>query len=565
MLLFITLFFCHQPVRALYDPRSVPNNKYGVHLADTNDIADAAQLVNSSGGEWGYLTIVIHETDRDIGKWQEIFNQLRRLKIIPIVRLATHVDKNGWAIPRETTFDEWVDFLSKLNWVSENRYVVLFNEPNHAGEWGGELNPEDYAKAVVTLGRKLKEANPDFFILPAGFDASAASDGRSLDAVQYIKRMITAEPEILTLIDGWTSHSYPNPGFSAGPLQTGRGSLKSYEWELSLLRQYGLNRDLPVFITETGWLHNQGKVYNPKYLSTQTVSRYLETAADQVWSDPNIVAVTPFIFSYQDEPFDHFSFKQFRMSEYYPHFYAYQSIPKQEGEPRQHRSFEMTEPLLTSPLVSDSTYTLETHIKNTGQSIVPPGAKVEVRIENQPEGFISQSEVMEGMEPLEAKKAVVHIRTPKQTGTYRVVITYVTADISFELQTMELQIIEPPTLDITVQLGWRRNSSTDRAEILLYDNHDAIIHKYTDVRISNGYAQIKDLRNIVPGQPYRIVLLVPSYLPRQIIQILHVNANQVTFKRFLPLDLDQNGSFTIQDVFTAIRFGNALLLPLLFN
>ena len=55
-------------VRA-YDPASVPNNRVGVHILDPNEINDAAKLINSSGGDWGYVTIPIRSNDRDRDKW----------------------------------------------------------------------------------------------------------------------------------------------------------------------------------------------------------------------------------------------------------------------------------------------------------------------------------------------------------------------------------------------------------------------------------------------------------------------------------------------------------------
>lgn len=565
LILLLLLFGFCQPVFALYDPRTVPNNKYGIHLADTNDIADAAELVNSTGGDWGYMTIVIHETDRDVGKWQEIFNQLRRRKIIPLVRLATHVDRGGWAVPRETTFNEWVDFLNKLNWVVENRYVILFNEPNHGGEWGGTLNPEEYANVLVTLGRKLKESNPDFFILPAGLDVSAASDGKSLDAAVYLKRMLAAEPDIVNVIDGWASHSYPNPGFSASPYATGRGSLQSYLWELSLLRQHGLNRDLPVFITETGWLHSQGKNYNPRLLSTQTVSNYLEVAAENVWSDPDVVAVTPFIFSFQDEPFDHFSFKQFRSSEFYPHFYAYKNLPKDAGKPRQHVSFDLQKPVVTSPLVADSTYTLIGLLKNTGQYILPGDSRLEMHIDGAPEGFSAIGEPIRRLEPLEGTEPAIHLTTPLKPGKYAYTVTLVSPDISYELQKGELEIIPPPTLEIHLQLAWKRFSSTNDATVLVYDERETMIHKFTGVEFENGVGGVRDLRGVVPDHPYRIVVLVPQYLPRQVISTITADQTIVTVERLLPLDLDANGTLSVNDLLTAARMGLARILPLFFN
>ena len=40
----------------MYNPLAVPNNRYGIHIVDTNDIPQLPALVNSSGGDWGYVT-----------------------------------------------------------------------------------------------------------------------------------------------------------------------------------------------------------------------------------------------------------------------------------------------------------------------------------------------------------------------------------------------------------------------------------------------------------------------------------------------------------------------------
>ena len=65
-------FCCCSPlVLALLGLRSasVPNNRVGVHILDPNEINDAAKLINSSGGDWGYVTIPIRSNDRDRDKW----------------------------------------------------------------------------------------------------------------------------------------------------------------------------------------------------------------------------------------------------------------------------------------------------------------------------------------------------------------------------------------------------------------------------------------------------------------------------------------------------------------
>src|SRR3989338_6522114 len=151
MLSVLLLGFLVKPSLATSDPLSVSNNVFGIHVIDENDLIDAAKLVNGNGGEWGYVTLVIREEDRDTSKWQRIFDKMRELKLIPIVRLATYAEEQNWAKPKAEDVDSWVIFLSSLNWVVKNRYVILFNEPNHSNEWGGTVSPEEYV-ANRTMG-----------------------------------------------------------------------------------------------------------------------------------------------------------------------------------------------------------------------------------------------------------------------------------------------------------------------------------------------------------------------------------------------------------------------------
>src|SRR3989339_1270410 len=107
ILLLLFLSFFPQSVHAIYDPLSVSNNKYGIHIAELTDLTDAANLVNSSGGDWGYVTLVIQDGDRNQSKWQELFNEMRRLHLIPILRLATHPEGDSWKIPQKEDAKRW--------------------------------------------------------------------------------------------------------------------------------------------------------------------------------------------------------------------------------------------------------------------------------------------------------------------------------------------------------------------------------------------------------------------------------------------------------------------------
>lgn len=319
---------------AIYNPYEVANNKFGIHIIDENDLESAAALVNSSGGKYGYVTMVIPENDRHVEKWQNIFNKMSRYQLIPIIRLATRLNGSTWEIPDKKEADKWAVFLSSLDWVTKNRYIIIFNEPNHAKEWGGRLNPGYYAQILRYYSQTLKKYSDDFFILQAGFDSSAPDTSQTMDEVAFIKEMIKTDPDIFDVLNGWSSHSYPNPGFIGRVTDIGRGTLKSYSWELNLLKTLGIEKELPVFITETGWPHSEGSDERNFYLSVDTISEYIKEAAQSVWTDDKIVAVTPFILNYQSYPFINFSWQIPASGKFYAFYDSYRSLPKIIGKPK---------------------------------------------------------------------------------------------------------------------------------------------------------------------------------------------------------------------------------------
>ena len=552
IILSILFFLFVSPVAAKYDPLTVPNNKFGIHIVDTNDLSDAAKLVNSSKGDWGYVTLVIQDDDRDAGKWQRVFNEMRGLHLVPIVRLATHIDGDAWVKPYTDSAADWARFLNTLNWPIENRYVIIYNEPNHANEWGRTLDPEDYAHTLVSLARELKKASEDFFILPAGLDVSAASDGRSLDAAQYLSRMVKAEPNLFDSLDGWTSHSYPNPAFSGSVGAFGRGTLRSFQWERDYLRQLGLTRNLPIFITETGWVHSEGVQPNSGLLSSVQVGFNMAIAAAQIWNDQNVVAVTPFVLNYQGLPFDHFSWKKLGSQEYYPHYAMYQQIGKLEGQPFQREKYSLEHPLIPKSLVAGSTYVLSALLKNEGQGILSEqGGAYTVELVTTPK-FVTVREPLPVMEPGQYGTLTLHMETPNTPGEYPYEINLRHFGRSITLETGTLTLVPPPSISLTIQMGWRKDNATSNATVLVYD-HNALIHKIPGVQVTGGKAVIGDLRNVVPGNNYRVVVLVPYYLPRQLIVPLAADTTHVAMPRLFPLDFDQDGALTAADLFALIK------------
>lgn len=304
-------------MHAIYDPLSVPNNKYGIHILDTSELQKAAELVNSGGGEWGYVTIPIRANERDILKWTAFMETAKNLKLIPILRIATYPVGDHWMAPNEWDLIDFSNFLTDLPWPTKNRYVTIYNEPNHQGEWGGFVYPEEYARVLDRGIDIFHKKHPDFFVISAGMDASAPNSAASIDSLTYLRRMEAYIPGIFKKVDGFSVHAYGNPAFSTAPNPRSQVNIKSYLYEENLLTSFEVAK-AKLFITEAGW-----KKPNQHYLD----------AFQNYWLEENIVAITPFILGAHAGPFKEFSFTS-PSGEFEPFAKAIQTIPKTKGQPQ---------------------------------------------------------------------------------------------------------------------------------------------------------------------------------------------------------------------------------------
>ena len=337
-------------------------NKRGVHLLLTDGWVDWPQSVwrahmqaaSEVVGEWGYVTEVVYWGDLDVAHWQYFMDLCAEFRLVPIVRLAGIPDPQlpGWHPPPADADGSFVgaasayaDFIVALEWPTAQPIIVVGNEPNHGDEWGGVADPAAYARWLIAVANALHERHPTALVLNAGFDTfTPHTNGRSfngmvhLDAESFMDGMVSAEPNVFTYIDAWTSHPYPLGAFVAPPWQQttqfdymhgainpahveppptihNRG-INGYEWELWKLAQYGVT-DLPVFITETGWRFGVGG-----YPSAEQAAIYLDLAmhgnngrypnlpADGwlPWqADERVVAVTPFAFNGSRDKWAHTS------------------------------------------------------------------------------------------------------------------------------------------------------------------------------------------------------------------------------------------------------------------
>lgn len=292
----LCLFIAAQPVDAA--------GKYGIHILNPAELAEAKQLLSGSEGqladEWQYVVIPLSlEDTKKPHVWESFFATAQELQLIPIIRLVTEFNGVSWSIPDRQEVIQLLDFISQFEWHSEERYVIIFNEVNHAAEWGGTISPESYVAVLKFASHWARTQDPPLKVLPAAMDLAAPNGTTTLDAFAYIRAMYAADPDMFSYIDAWNSHSYPNPGFVAPPTYMGRNGLHGFEYEQELISQY-VDEDFPFFITETGWRET--------WLTRRHLPAYYLHAAWHIWSDDSVKLVAPFVLRGAPGPFAEFSF-----------------------------------------------------------------------------------------------------------------------------------------------------------------------------------------------------------------------------------------------------------------
>lgn len=564
-ILFVSCFLLlATSVSAITNPLTVPNNKYGIHIisATRDEASEAAQLVNTNG-DWGYITVLAESGDRNEGKWQEFFNELRRRHLIPLVRLATKPDGNTgtWERPYAGEETAIADFFDKLNWPVKNRYVILYNEPNHGTEWGGSVDPEEFAEVTNRTIDALKQKSDDFFILNAGFDASAPDKPPSyMDQEDFMKRMNETVPGIFEKFDGWVSHSYPNPGFTGKPNEAGRGTVRTWEWELQLLRRLGVTKEFPVFITETGWrqtdgYHNGSLHVDNKLLSPETVAEYYKQAFSGAWASSRVIAVTPFLLNYQDPPFDHFSFQKSADGQYQPQYLALRDTQKIMGKPVQLEKaeltkigiekdgftnyFEASEAGALASFAYDEPYDLVVTFKNTGQTIWGDGNDMALILFGGGSALEKTRFALPEDKKVEPGQDITFTvpLLPLKGGIYKMSFNIFNGNLPLASKDfpLEIEVKAPVYLKISASLKWKESYAGEYLLGVLGQLRYALsATQFKTVLNKDGKSENLETKYLLPDQQYTFTLEKPYYKPKVISRTIAPGTNELNFGELQP-------------------------------
>lgn len=259
-----------------------PNNKVGINVIrhfDANYLRAVSQIVNSSGGDWGYVTVLLLKEDwRDPARIQRLLDDANRFRLIPILRLSTRMEGPIWVKPEPNDPAEWKRFLTGLKWYTPAVYMMVGNEPNLGLEWGGEPNPREYARYLQSFLDTFADQRSRFKILNGPMDMSNLTQQGMMDDFEFLAGMKAEVPDIFTRLDGWATNPYH--------FFEGRGIRYTYRGYAQELDFIGVN--LPVFIAES----YIGFVDDP-----QVIAQYYDTAFSYWLQDPRVVAATPHFFN----------------------------------------------------------------------------------------------------------------------------------------------------------------------------------------------------------------------------------------------------------------------------
>ncbi len=420
--------------------------------------------------------------------------------------------------------------MDRLNWPTKNRYVIIYNEPNHAAEWGGQVDAKLYAEILDKTITALKNKNRDFFVLNAGFDASAPYQPPNyLDELTFMQQINEAVPGIFEKLDGWVSHSYPNPEFVGSPDAFGRGTVRTYLWEAQQLKNLGVTKNLPVFITETGWKHAEGINFSPRFPDADTLSNYYTNAFENAWSVGSIVAVTPFLLSYQELPFDHFSFKKIN-GPFYAFYNTIQNLPKPAGKPPQQKEAKLTKGEVYTSIVAGETYDIFLTFKNVGQSIWNDGEQVTLSPtsggkELGLEAVSLPKEIK--IEPGKEHTFNLKVKAP-QSGTYQVSLNLFTGTQQFDSNPVQFstEVKSPVILKIKSGLFWKKEAGG--SYLLKITGPTGGSMQTVDLN-KEGESKEIEARSLLPDYPFEFSLEKPYYLPSKIKQTLKTGVNTLNF------------------------------------
>jgi hypothetical protein len=313
------------PVVHIGEPRTVvtTNPKMGVHTRLTDEVEEwkikrTLEMVREMGASWivEYFPWGYYEPEKGRFDWSHpdlVVDHALAQGLQVVARIDFVPD---WARPPDTTYrylpeesyDDYADFVYTFveHFRERVHYVVIWNEPNLAFEWGYRLpDPAAYTRLLQAAYRRAKDADPNVTVLAAGLAPTLAPPGSEwgMDDLLFLQQMYDAGAR--GFFDGLAIHAY---GWTLSPDAEASETTLGFS-RASLLHEVLVRNgdgDLPCYITEAGWNDNRrwANAVRPALRIDYTVRAYEKVLEE--WSWCRMVAMWVFRYprparTYQDD------------------------------------------------------------------------------------------------------------------------------------------------------------------------------------------------------------------------------------------------------------------------
>jgi hypothetical protein len=255
----------------------------------------------------------------------------RSVRVQPIVRVATRfdVDTGVWDRPNDQDPARWRARFEQVTFPNRTVWIVPANEPNLGREWGGTVDVPSFVSYMNTFMAVFADSDR-FEVVNAPLNLSNPHQlPKMQDAFDFLAEMMALDGSIFERLPAWATNSYKVDGFGEGVRFTHRG----YELELEVI-----GREMPVIITETGWLNRR---------SDEDIARVYIQAYNDWQADYRVIAATPLIWDPDVD--DHWMFTLDNKGEVATSNGAYQAL---RGLPRVAGSPDGIAPIANTPRVS---------------------------------------------------------------------------------------------------------------------------------------------------------------------------------------------------------------------
>ncbi|MBN1402706.1 MAG: beta-galactosidase, partial [Anaerolineae bacterium] len=246
------------------------NPRMGIHTRLTDEVEEwkikrTFEMVREMGAPWvvEYFPWGYYEPVKGRYRWEHPDMVVDHALAQGLTIIARIDFVPEWARPEDTTyrhldrehFGDYADFVGAFvaHFSGRIRYVIVWNEPNLAFEWGyREPDPEAFAELLRLTYLRAKQADPKVQILAPGLAPTLAPEGSEwgMDDLRYLERLYRAGAA--QWFDGLAIHAYGLTYPPDDPVDSQEVNFRRAELIRASMVRWG-DGHKPCFVTEGGW------------------------------------------------------------------------------------------------------------------------------------------------------------------------------------------------------------------------------------------------------------------------------------------------------------------------